>query len=301
MTGIADAGVPGAAAELPATPAARFRRQSLISRMPVRSQVAACLIGLLVILVLIAPLLPLDNPLVGDLSQRLLRIGSPGHILGTDAQGRDMISRLIYATRTSLVAAIVPIIIATIIGLVIGTIAGFSGRVVNTVLMRGVDVLFAFPGVLLALLLAITLGVGLGTLILALTLVWIAPVARIAETEVGRVRELDFITAARASGAPFAQILVRQVMPITLPAVLAYSTSLVGANVAITGGLGFIGLGVPSPQAELGSVMQEMQTAIYSDPALSLEPVIVILLLSMLFPLIGDGVRQSINGRGLDS
>jgi len=155
--------------------------------------------------------------------------------------------------------------------------------------------------VLLSLLLAITLGVGLGTLILALTVVWIAPVARIAQTEVARVRDLDFVIAARSSGASFADVLARQVTPVILPAVVAYSTSLVGANVAISGGLGFIGLGVPSPQPELGSILQEMQTALYTDPLLSLEPVILIVALSMLFPLVGDGIRQAINGRGGDS
>lgn len=168
-------------------------------------------------------------------------------------------------------------------------------------LMRGVDILFAFPGVLLSLLLAITLGIGLGTLVLALTLVWIAPVARIAETEVSRIRELDFVLSARASGAGPGAILLRQIVPVVLPAVLAYSTSLVGANIAIAGGLGFLGLGVPSPTPELGSILQEMQAAIYTDPTLAVTPVIVILALSMLFPLVGDGLRDALSGRGSDS
>lgn len=288
-------------ADQPVVLAERFRHRSLISRMPGRSRVALAIVAAIALLVIAAPILPLDDPLTGDLSDRLLGFGVDGHLLGTDTQGRDMLSRLIYGTRTSLIAGIVPIIIATIIGLLIGTIAGFSGRVVNTVLMRFVDILFAFPGVLLSLLLALTLGIGLGTLILALTVVWIAPVARIAETEVVRVRELDFITAARSSGASFVSVLFRQVMPVTLPAVLAYSTSLVGANVAIAGGLGFIGLGVPSPQPELGSILQEMQAAIYSNPGLALMPVLVIVTLSMMFPLVGDGLRDAISGRGGDS
>lgn len=284
-----------------AAPTARFRRRSILSRMPVRSKIALGILAVIVVIVVAAPLLPLANPIVGDLGSRLLPVGSPGHILGTDSQGRDMLSRLIYATRTSLVAGVVPIIIATVIGIVIGTVAGLGGGIVNTVLMRGIDVLFAFPGVLLSLLLAITLGVGLPTLLLALTLVWIAPVARIAETEVARLRDLDYITAARSSGAGLPSILTRQVTPVILPTVLAYSTSLVGANIAIAGGLGFIGLGVPSPQPELGAVLQEMQTALYTDPLLAMLPVIAILLLSILFPLIGDGIRQAINGRGGDS
>lgn len=279
----------------------RFQRRSVFSKLPLRSKVALGLLVLIAGIALAAPILPIADPYSGSLSNRLLPFFSEGHLLGTDSQGRDMVSRLIYATRTSLIAGVVPVLIATVIGLAIGTLAGFSGRVVNTILMRGVDIMFAFPGVLLSLLLAITLGVGLGTLILALTVVWIAPVARIAETEVARIRDLDFVSAARSSGASFPSILGRQITPVVLPAVLAYSTSLVGANIAIAGGLGFIGLGVPSPEAELGSMLQEMQVAMYSDPALALSPVVMILTLSVLFPLIGDGFREAINGRGGDS
>jgi peptide/nickel transport system permease protein len=279
----------------------RFRRRLLVSRMPLRSQVALGLIALLAVIVFAAPLFPLPSSVAGDLSDRLLPFFSDGHVLGTDTQGRDLLTRLIYGTRTSLIAGVVPIIIATAIGLVIGTAAGLGNRVANVLLMRGVDLLFAFPGVLLSLLLAISFGVGLGTLILALTLVWIAPVARIAETEVARISELDFVVAARASGAGWWSIMFRQIVPVTLPAVLAYSTSLVGANVAISGGLGFIGLGVPSPQPELGSILYEMQAAIYTDASLAIVPVVVILTLSTLFPLVGDGFRDAIAGRGQQS
>jgi peptide/nickel transport system permease protein len=282
-------------------PAVRFRRRGILRRLPTRSSIALGVLLVIVATVVLAPVLPIPSPFAGALGDRLLPFLSDGHPLGTDTQGRDMLSRLVYGTRTSLIAGVLPIVIATLIGLVIGTVAGLAGRVVNTILMRGVDVLFAFPGVLLSLLLAITLGIGLGTLILALTVVWIAPVARIAETEVARVRDLDFVTAARSSGATLPSILGRQLVPVTLPAVLAYSTSLVGANVAIAGGLGFIGLGVPSPEPELGSILQEMQSAIYSDAGLALAPVIVIIALSMLFPLVGDGLREAISGRGQDS
>jgi len=279
----------------------RFRRRALLTRLPLRSQVALVLVAFVALIVTAAPVLPIADPFTGSLSDRLLPFFSDGYVLGTDSQGRDMLSRLVYGTRTSLIAGVVPILIATSIGLVIGTIAGLAGKKVNTILMRAVDVLFAFPGVLLSLLLAITLGVGLGTLIIALSVVWIAPIARIAETEVTRIRDLDFVTVARASGATLPSILGRQIVPVALPAVLAYATSLVGANVAIAGGLGFIGLGVPSPEPELGSILQEMQVAIYNNPGLALAPVILIVALSMLFPLVGDGFREAISGRGQDS
>lgn len=281
--------------------APRFSRRWVIARMPLRSRIALALVAVIALVAFSAPLLPIPDPLTGELSSRLLPILSEGHVLGTDSQGRDMLSRLVFGTRTSLIAGVVPIVIATVVGLLWGTVAGLSGPRVNVLMMRGVDLLFAFPGVLLSLLLALTLGIGLGTLILALSLVWVAPVARIAETEVARIAELDYVAAARSSGATTGAVLVRQIVPVALPAVFAYSTSLVGANVAISGGLGFIGLGVPSPQPELGSILYEMQAAIYSDAALALEPVVVILLLSMLFPLIGDGLRDAISGKGTES
>jgi peptide/nickel transport system permease protein len=188
--------------------ATHFRRRSVIARMPLRSKVALGLLALVVLTALCAPILPLDNPLAGNLSARLLPFGRPGHLLGTDTQGRDMLSRLIYGTRTSLVAGVTPIVIATILGLAWGTIAALSGRVTAAIMMRALDVLFAFPGVLLSLLLAIKLGIGLRTLIIALSLVWIAPVARIADTEVARIKDLDFMMAARSSGASFRAILL---------------------------------------------------------------------------------------------
>jgi peptide/nickel transport system permease protein len=279
----------------------RFRRRSIWSRAPLRSKVAFAIVVVVVLAAITAPILPLDDPITGNLADRLRPFGSPGHLLGTDTQGRDLLSRLVYGTRTSLIGGVTPIVIATVIGLTWGTVAALSGRVVNVVMMRVLDLLFAFPGVLLAVLLAIKFGVGLRTLIIALSLVWIAPLARISDTEVARVRELDYMAVARSSGASSASILFRQVLPVILPTVLAYSTSLVGANIAITGGLGFIGLGVKAPTPELGAMLQEMQGEIYNHASLALAPVVVVVALSVMFPIVGDGIRQALTGRGRDT
>lgn len=279
-----------------------FQQRPAFLRMPPRSRVAALTILAFVVVAFAAPLLPLADPYAGDLSMRLLGIGADGHVLGTDSLGRDILSRLVFATRTSLIASIVPIVLATVIGLLIGMVAGLTtSRTLNTILMRGVDILFAFPGVVLALLLSIAFGAGLWSLIIAVTAVWISPIARIAETEVLRVRELDFVMAARSSGASLVAVFFRQILPVTVPAVSAYSTSLVGASIAITGGLGFIGLGVPAPEPELGSMLGELQAVIYTDPLQSVLPVFVILALSTLFPVLGDGIRDAINGREADA
>jgi peptide/nickel transport system permease protein len=286
--------------QVSASPTVRFQHRSVLARLPWRSRIAAAVVIVVGLVCLAAPLLGLPDPLVGVLTDRMLPVGSPGHVLGTDTQGRDMLSRLVFGTRTSLVAGLVPIVIATAVGTVFGAVAGFATKWVSVLMLRVLDIMFAFPGVLLSLLLAIRFGVGLGTLILALTMVWLAPVARITETEVARIREAGFVIAAQTSGAPFLSVLVRQILPVTLPAVLAYSTSLVGASIAIAGGLGFIGLGVPSPQPELGAILQEMQSAVYSDPLLALLPVLCILALSTMFPIVGDGIRQAVTGKGGD-
>jgi peptide/nickel transport system permease protein len=275
-----------------------FHRRGLMSRLPLRAKIALGILALVIVAAVLAPVLPIDDPLAGNLAQRLLPFGSPGHILGTDSQGRDMLSRLVYGTRTSLIAGVVPVAIVVVVGMLWGTVAALSRRWAGNLMMRVTDVMFAFPGVLLSLLLAIKLGQGLQPLIIALSVVWIAPIARIADTEVARIRDLDFMMAARSSGASSTSILLRQVLPVALPAVLAYATSLVGANIAIAGGLGFIGLGVQVPTPELGSMLQEMQSEIYNNPSLSLTPAMVVVLLAILFPIVGDGLRHAVIGRG---
>ena len=277
---------------------ARGPSRSLWRRIPLRSKVAGTIILLLIVVTASFALIPIGDPLAGNLADRLLPIGSEGHPLGTDGQGRDMLIRLLHGTALSLFIGILPILIATVLGVVLGLAAGLGPRWLNQLVMRFGDVMFAFPGILFSLLIAVTLGVGVGTLILALTVIWIAPIARIAETEVLRVRGLDFVAAAKVSGAGPFKVALRQVMPLALPAVLAYATSLVGANIAIGGGLGFIGLGVPIPTPELGAILQELQVTVFTDPSLALLPVVVILSLAVLFPVLGDGVREGLDVRG---
>ncbi|MFT8331780.1 ABC transporter permease [Bifidobacterium psychraerophilum] len=274
----------------------RFTRKSWFMRMPVSSRVSLVLLALFVLLAVCAPILPLDA-YTGVLSQRMKAIASPGHLLGTDNQGRDLLARLVFGMRTSLVISVTPVIVATLIALVIGIASGFGGTIIHAVCSKVIELLFAFPGILLSLLVAISLGNGMMSLILALTVVWIAPLSKVAEQEAMRIKERDYMLVARASGAKTLPIIMSQVLPVIFPAVLAYATSLVGASIAIAGGLGFIGLGVPSPTAELGAMLQELQPAIFTNPMLVLEPGILIIVLAILFPVVGDGLNLAIGGR----
>ncbi|GAA1007732.1 hypothetical protein Aple_071430 [Acrocarpospora pleiomorpha] len=275
----------------------RFHRRSTFRRLPPHGKVALVAILVLAAIAIAGPLLSGADPYATSPAQRLLPIGTPGHLLGTDTEGRDMLIRLMYGMRTSLVAAIAPVLLSLMIGTTIGLLAGLGGRVVNAIVMRLLDITFAFPAVLLALFLATALGPGIGTTIIALTAVWVPPTARIAETEVARIRDADFVTVARVSGARVPSIAVRQLTPAILPGILAYSTSLVGGSIAIVGGLGFVGLGAPSPQAELGSMIHDLQAALYTDHMLALLPAIVTLVLAMLFPIFGAALGQALAGR----
>ncbi|WP_238009356.1 ABC transporter permease [Dactylosporangium sp. AC04546] len=275
----------------------RFRRRTLFARLTPGGRLALILILALAAVAIIGPLVSHTDPYAAEAGRRLLPIGSDGHPLGTDAEGRDMLTRLMYGMRTSLIAAVTPVLLSLVIGVAVGLLAGLGGRIVNTIVMRLLDVTFAFPAVLLALFLATALGQGLRTTIIALTAVWIPPTARIAAGEIARIRELDFVTVARVSGAGPVSVALRQITPAILPGVLAWSTSLVGGSIAIVGGLGFVGLGAPSPQAELGSMIKDMQSAVYTDAVLALLPALVTLLLALLFPLFGDALGRALAGR----
>ena len=209
-TGNAAPGRGGAAA----VPAGTHRARR---HVPLTVVIPGAFLAIVILAAVFAPLVAPDGPTTGSISERLLAVGSPGHLLGTDGQGRDILSRLIWGARPSLLEGIVPVVMAGIIGTVLGVVAGLSGRKIHTLIMRTLDVLYSFPAVLLAIALAAALGAGVVNAIVALSIVLIAPIARVAETEVARMRSADFMEAARASGASWPRIARRQVLPTIAP------------------------------------------------------------------------------------
>lgn len=179
---------------------------------------------------------------------RLKPIGSDGFPLGSDELGRDMLSRLILGTRLSLFMGIVPVVFAFFIGGAIGIIAGYTGGKTNTVIMRTVDVFYAFPSVLLAIALSGALGAGIGNALLSLTLVFVPQVARIAESVTAQVRHMDYIDAARATGASALTIIRVQVLGNVLGPIFVFSTGLISVCMILASGLSFLGLGVRPPE-----------------------------------------------------
>jgi peptide/nickel transport system permease protein len=266
------------------------RRTGTRRRWPVSLWLPGAVVGLLALLAIAGPWLVGDTE-TSHLNQRLLGIGSPGHLLGTDGQGRDVLARLIAGTRPSLLAGVLPVSVASVLGTGLGVAAGLAGRRVHALMMRTLDVFYAFPAVLLAIAIAAALGSGITNAIVSLAVVLVPPVARVAETETLRLRDLDFMESARASGASRLAIAVRQVLPAIAPTIGVYCTALVGLAVVYAAGLSFLGLGIAPPHAEWGLMINDLRQYIFTQPGLALVPALAILVVSVTFNVLGDGLR----------
>ena len=265
-----------------------------LSRDPV-ALIALGLIVLLVAMALLAPYLAPYDPTKASMIRRLKPVGTPGYLLGTDELGRDMLSRLIYGARLSLIMGVIPVPIAFVIGSAIGIIAGYVGGITNTLIMRTVDVFYAFPSMLLAVALSGTLGSGLGNALVSLTVVFIPQIARVAESVTTQVRRLDYVDAARASGAKGHTIILVHVLGNVLGPIFVFATSLISVSMILASGLSFLGLGVRPPDAEWGLMLNTLRTAIYVNPMVAALPGVMIFLTSICFNLFSDGLRSAMD------
>lgn len=265
-----------------------------ICRDPV-ALIALSIIVLLVAIAIFAPYLAPHDPTKANVIRRLRPIGTPGHWLGTDELGRDMLSRLIYGTRLSLIMGVVPVPIAFVIGSTIGIIAGYAGGLTNTLIMRTVDVFYAFPSVLLAVALSGALGSGLANAMVSLTVVFIPQIARIAESVTTQVRGLDYVDAARASGARAPTIISVHILGNVLGPIFVFATSLISVSMILASGLSFLGLGARPPDAEWGLMLNTLRTAIYVNPLVAALPGVMIFITSISFNLFSDGLRSAMD------
>ena len=254
---------------------------------------AALVVLVLLVLAVFGPWLAPMDPYQSSILKRLKPIGFPGHLLGTDELGRDMLSRLIVGTRLSLFIGITPVICAFVIGSVIGITAGYAGGWVNTSMMRTIDVFYAFPSVLLAIALSGALGAGITNSLISLTIVFIPPIARVAESVTTQIRGRDFVDAARASGAGAFTIVRVHVLGNVLGPVFVYATSLIAVAMILASGLSFLGLGVKPPGPEWGLMLNTLRTAIYTQPWIAALPGAMIFITSIAFNLLADGLRSA--------
>ena len=284
-----------------APPATRVRGywQSVGYRLrhdPVTLAFAAA-IALIVLAAIFAPWIAPFDPYKESIVGRLKPFGWRGHPLGTDELGRDVLSRLLYGGRVSLLMGVVPVAIASVIGGMLGIIGGFVGGRVNTAIMRTMDVFYAFPSVLLAVAIAGAMGGGMLNGMLALTLVFIPPICRVAETATTQVRALDFIEAARASGAGSFTIIRYHVLGNVLGPVFIYASSLVSVSILLASGLSFLGLGVRPPIADWGLMLSTLRQSIYVAPLVCALPGVAIFITSICFNLVSDGLRAAMDVR----
>jgi len=246
---------------------------------------------------ILAPLLTSQDPLAGNPQERLLGLFSPGHPFGTDEQGRDMLSRILYGGRLSLLAGFVPTLLATVIGTVIGTTAGFMRGKTGSSLMRTMDMLYAFPAVLLAIAIGSSLGPGLRNSIIAVSIVYIPPVARVAESATRAVVNQEYMEAARLSGAGRLRLVRTQLLPNVLNHIIVYASGLVGVAMIIAASLSFLGLGSPPPAPEWGFMLNSLRGSIYVVPYVAALPGLFICLTSIAFNTASDALRESMDTR----
>lgn len=244
-----------------------------------------------------APWLAPADPYKASMLHRLLPLGSEGHLLGTDELGRDMVTRLMYGGRISLLMGVIPVLAAFVIGTTTGLLAGYAGGRINMVIMRVLDVFYAFPSVLLAVAISGALGPGMSNSLIALTLIFVPQVVRVAESVTTQVRKLDYIEAARMSGAGAFSIIRVHVLSNVLGPVFVYTTGLLSVSMILASGLSFLGLGVKPPEAEWGLMLNTLRSAIYINPWLAALPGAMIFITSIAFNLLADSVRTAMDIR----
>jgi peptide/nickel transport system permease protein len=269
--------------------------QNVFARL-VRDKVAmfaAFVILCLLIMAVLGQWITPADPYAASIMKRLKPIGFEGYPLGTDELGRDMMSRLMVGARLSLFMGITPVLLAFMIGSTIGIIAGYAGGMLNTSIMRTIDVFYAFPSVLLAIALSGVLGTGITNSLISLTIVFIPPIARVAESVTTQIRSRDFVEAARASGANALTIIRVHVLGNVLSPIFVYSTSLIAVSMILASGLSFLGLGVKPPEPEWGLMLNTLRTAIYVQPWIAALPGVMIFITSIAFNLLSDGLRSA--------
>ncbi|WHO73673.1 ABC transporter permease [Rhizobium sp. BT03] len=258
-------------------------------------------VGLLIIVALLfiaafANLIATHDPVVGDLrNARLLPPGTAEYLLGTDDQGRDIYSRLIYGSRLTLFVIVLVAVISAPIGLIVGTVSGYAGGWVDATLMRITDIFLAFPKLVLALAFVAALGPGIQNAIIAIAITSWPPYARIARAETLTVRRSDYISAVKLMGASPFRIILRHVMPLCISSLIVRVTLDMAGIILTAAGLGFLGLGAQPPLPEWGAMIASGRRFILDQWWVAAMPGIAILIVSLGFNLLGDGLRDALD------
>ncbi|MBX9466821.1 MAG: dipeptide/oligopeptide/nickel ABC transporter permease/ATP-binding protein [Rhizobium sp.] len=255
------------------------------------------LLGLIALVILLVPILPLPDPDATAPANRLKPLLTAGHLLGTDQLGRDILSRLLWGTRLSVTVGFAATLIAALIGSAIGIAAGYAGGRTDNAMMRGIDMLMAFPYILLALAIVAALGPGLMNALYAIAIVNIPFFARnVRGVTLGYVHR-EFVDAARLSGKGHLSIMLTEILPNVAPVIVITMSTTAGWMILETAGLSFLGLGAQPPQADLGSMLGEGRAQLFTAPHLSIVPGVMIFLVVISLNVLGDGIRDVLDPR----
>lgn len=259
------------------------------------------LIGLAILLLLIiaaifAPWLAPHDPYRGEMRDALSQ-PSWKYLLGTDIQGRDTLSRLIYGARTVLIMGFITVGFAAAVGVLLGTAAGFYGGIINLIIMRLMDALMGFPMMILALILASVLGGGIQNVIIALSVASIPGYARVIHGLTLSIKETDYILAQKSMGSSNWRIMLLHILPNGLPPMIVLITMQLGSIILAEAGLSFLGIGIKPPGAAWGAMVSDGYKYLLTNPVLSFAPGFAIMFVVFAFNLVGDGLRDALDPR----
>ncbi len=248
------------------------------------------------IIAIFAPQIAPYDPLQRNLEEALQQPNAQ-HLLGTDAIGRDTLSRLIYGTRISLIVGVLVVTIAGGFGVILGAIAGYFGGIIGAVIMRLMDTLMTIPMMILALAIAALLGGGLKNVVIALGFGLIPGYARLMASQVMVAKETDYVMSGHAMGASNWRIIIRHIVPNCFSPILVLITMMMGTTILAEAGLSFIGIGITPPTPAWGSMVTDGRNYLLSNPFLSVAPGVAIMLMVFSFNMIGDGLRDALDPR----
>jgi peptide/nickel transport system permease protein len=254
--------------------------------------IPAGLVGFVTVACFVGPLvLPIPAPVGGNVLDSGLPAFSPGHLLGTDPNGNDIFSRILHGGRASLIVTIAVNVLGLAVGGLLGALSAYIGGAVDTVIMRVLDVLIAFPSLVLTLAVAQSLGPSLTNTILALAFFSVPAVARATRAATLSLRELPFMTAAELAGTPWWRMLLRHIAPNIAPQLITFAMLGMGIVIVIEGALSFLGLGIPAPNPSWGNMISEGQASLSATPGLVIWPSLALFITVLAFNLLGEALR----------
>jgi peptide/nickel transport system permease protein len=253
------------------------------------------IIVLVIFMAIFAPVLSPNDPTEVNLTKVCLKPGIDRHILGTDEYGRDLLSRIIYGSRISIVVGVGATLLGAFLGIVLGLISGYKGGVIDTIIMRVMDGMFAFPFTLLAIILMTVLGSGVNNVIFAIGIANIPYYARIVRGQVLIVKEEDYCQAVKALGASNYKIIKDHILPNIASPVIVYATLNIAGTIISEAGLSFLGLGIQPPTASWGNILKSGKDYLLTSPHIATFSGLAILITVIGFNLFGDGVRDALD------